>query len=66
MAQEQLLFRVLSLYKAFGAKAENIVMLDSKGVIRKDRDELSEEKAEFATARKIDTLDEAMKMPMYL
>ncbi|TBW30157.1 NADP-dependent malic enzyme [Gramella sp. KN1008] len=49
------------LYKAFGAKAENIVMLDSKGVIRKDRDNLSEEKAEFATARKIDTLEEAMK-----
>ncbi|HKJ49165.1 MAG TPA: NADP-dependent malic enzyme [Christiangramia sp.] len=49
------------LYKAFGAKAENIVMLDSKGVIRKDRDNLSEEKAEFATARKIDTLEDAMK-----
>jgi len=49
------------LYKAFGAKAENIVMLDSKGVIRKDRGSLSEEKAEFATSRKIDTLDEAMK-----
>ena len=49
------------LYKSFGAKAENIVMLDSKGVIRKDRDALSEEKAEFATARKIDTLEEAMK-----
>ena len=49
------------LYKAFGAKAENIVMLDSKGVIRKDRDNLSEEKEEFATSRKIDTLEEAMK-----
>ena len=49
------------LYKAFGAKAENIVMLDSKGVIRKDREDLSEEKAEFASDRKIDTLDEAMK-----
>lgn len=49
------------LYKSFGAKAKNIVMLDSKGVIRKDRDALSEEKAEFATARKIDTLEEAMK-----
>jgi malate dehydrogenase (oxaloacetate-decarboxylating)(NADP+) len=48
------------LYKAFGAKAENIVMLDSKGVIRKDRPNLSSEKEEFATARKIDTLDEAM------
>ncbi len=49
------------LYKAFGAKAENIVMLDSKGVIRKDRESLTEEKQEFATDRKIDTLEEAMK-----
>lgn len=49
------------LYKAFGAKAENIVMLDSKGVIRKDRPNLSEEKMEFASSRKIDTLEEAMK-----
>ncbi|TDT46878.1 malate dehydrogenase (oxaloacetate-decarboxylating)(NADP+) [Maribacter spongiicola] len=48
------------LYKAFGAKAENIVMLDSKGVIRKDADNLSSSKIEFATDRKIDTLDEAM------
>ena len=49
------------LYKAFGAQGKNIVMLDSKGVIRKDRDHLSIEKDEFATHRKIDTLDEAMK-----
>lgn len=49
------------LYKAFGAKAENIVMLDSKGVIRKDRENLTEEKLEFATSRKIDTLEQAMK-----
>lgn len=49
------------LYKAFGAKDENIVMLDSKGVIRSDRGNLSKEKAEFASDRKIDTLDEAMK-----
>lgn len=49
------------LYKACGAQSENIVMLDSKGVIRDDRDSLSEEKAEFATHRKIDTLDEALK-----
>ncbi|TLP82276.1 NADP-dependent malic enzyme [Maribacter sp. ACAM166] len=48
------------LYKAFGAKAENIVMLDSKGVIRKDAENLAESKKEFATDRKIDTLDEAM------
>ncbi|MFK7812233.1 MAG: NADP-dependent malic enzyme [Maribacter sp.] len=49
------------LYKAFGAKAENIVMLDSKGVIREDRENLTTEKKEFASDRKIDTLDEAMK-----
>ncbi len=48
------------LYKAFGAKDENIVMLDSKGVIRKDRENLSKEKLEFASDRKIDTLEEAM------
>jgi len=48
------------LYKAFGASAKNIVMIDSKGVIRSDRDNLSSEKLEFATDRKIDTLDEAM------
>ena len=48
------------LYQAFGAKRENIVMLDSKGVIRTDRDNLTSQKGEFATDRKIDTLDEAM------
>ena len=48
------------LYKAFGAMPENIVMLDSKGVIRKDRENLSKEKLEFASDRKIDTLEEAM------
>lgn len=48
------------LYKAFGASPENIVILDSKGVIRLDRDQLTDEKKEFATHRKIDTLEEAM------
>ncbi|MDX1364265.1 NADP-dependent malic enzyme [Arenibacter latericius] len=48
------------LYKAFGAKDENIVMLDSKGVIRRDRPNLSGEKLEFATDRQINTLEEAM------
>jgi malate dehydrogenase (oxaloacetate-decarboxylating)(NADP+) len=48
------------LYQTFGANAKNIVMLDSKGVIRSDRESLSSQKAEFATDRKIDTLDEAM------
>src|SRR5690606_22053506 len=48
------------LYQSFGAKRENMVMLDSKGVIRQDRENLSAEKGEFATHRKIDTLEEAM------
>ncbi len=49
------------LYQSFGARKENIVMLDSKGVIRKDRDNLSSQKAEFASDRKINTLEQAMK-----
>ena len=49
------------MYKAFGAKAENIIMLDSRGVIRLDREELPKAKKEFATALKIDSLDEALK-----
>ncbi|PIF00851.1 MAG: NADP-dependent malic enzyme [Maribacter sp.] len=49
------------LYKAFGVKAGNIVMVDSKGVIRKGRNDLSPEKKEFATGRKIDTLAQAME-----
>ena len=48
------------LYKAFGASPKNIVMLDSKGVIRSDRDSLTKEKLEFASDRKIDTLSEAL------
>jgi malate dehydrogenase (oxaloacetate-decarboxylating)(NADP+) len=49
------------LYKALGAKAENIIMLDRKGVIRKDREDIAAEKLEFATSRNIRTLEEAMK-----
>ncbi|MGB5357527.1 MAG: malic enzyme-like NAD(P)-binding protein, partial [Eudoraea sp.] len=49
------------LYRAFGALGKNIVMLDSKGVIRADSETLSPEKKEFATQRKIDTLEEALK-----
>ncbi len=48
------------LYKKLGVKAENIVMLDSKGVIRKDREHLPPTKAEFATGRDIHTLEEAI------
>ena len=48
------------LYLSLGAKKSNIVMLDSKGVIGEDRDNLSNEKAFFATDSNIHTLDEAM------
>ena len=49
------------LYIALGAKQENIVMLDSTGVIRADRSDLDDNKKLFATKRDIHTLDEAMK-----
>src|SRR5699024_10257458 len=49
------------LYKSFGVKAENLIMTDSKGVIRKDRETLSEQKKEFATSRNLNTLEEAME-----
>ena len=49
------------LYKAFGVKPENIVMTDSKGVIRKDRTNLTPQKDEFATSRDLHSLEDAMK-----
>lgn len=50
------------LYCSLGAKHENIVMLDSRGVIYKGRDHVNEQKAEFATDRTdIHTLEEAIK-----
>ena len=48
------------LYKSFGLNNDNIVMLDSKGVINKKRKDLNISKAEFATSRKISTLEEAI------
>lgn len=49
------------LYCSFGARKENIVLLDSRGVIRVDRENLTEQKREFATTRDIHTLEEAVK-----
>lgn len=49
------------LYKKIGIQSENIIMCDSKGVIRKDRDNLSSQKEEFATDIDVYTLEEAMK-----
>ena len=50
------------LYMAIGANKENIVMLDSKGVISTSRTDLNEQKKFFATTRTdIHTLEEAVK-----
>ena len=49
------------LYVAIGARRENILMLDSKGVITDDREGLNEQKKMFATSRKdVHTLAEAI------
>lgn len=50
------------LYVALGVKKENILMLDSHGVITKDRTDLNPQKEMFATDRKdVHTLEEAIK-----
>jgi len=49
------------LYMALGAKRENIVMLDSKGVIRIDRKNLSKEKKAFATDKNLNSLKDSLK-----
>ncbi len=49
------------LYIALGVLCENIVMVDSNGVIRADREGLDGTKKQFATVRNIFTLEEAMK-----
>ncbi|MBP3943148.1 NADP-dependent malic enzyme [Sphingobacteriaceae bacterium WQ 2009] len=49
------------MYESIGARKENIVMIDRKGVIRTDRSELDEVKAAFATNRDIHTLADAVK-----
>ncbi len=49
------------LYLALGVKKENLVMLDSKGVIRNNREGLEGNKELFATNRRCETLEDAMK-----
>ncbi len=49
------------LYVALGAKTENIMMLDSKGVIKPSRGNLTEQKAFFANEVGPSTLAEAIK-----
>lgn len=47
-------------YISLGVNPQNIVMCDSKGVIRKDRTDLNPQKREFATSRDVDTLSDAL------
>ncbi|QSE97496.1 NADP-dependent malic enzyme [Fulvivirga lutea] len=49
------------IYTSLGAKHKNIIMCDSKGVINKSRENLDESKAEFATDKDLDTLEDAVK-----
>ncbi|MBD5310492.1 MAG: NADP-dependent malic enzyme [Bacteroides sp.] len=48
------------LYVSLGVNPKNVVMCDSKGVIRSDRENLNSQKKEFATDRDIHTLEEAL------
>lgn len=49
------------LYTSLGVKKENIVMVDSKGVVNTKRKDLNKFKLEFVTSRDIDTLADAVK-----
>jgi malate dehydrogenase (oxaloacetate-decarboxylating)(NADP+) len=48
------------LYITLGARYENIVMCDIKGVLRKDRDDLDESQLPFATERDLHHLADAI------
>ncbi|MFH6984525.1 NADP-dependent malic enzyme [Marinoscillum luteum] len=49
------------LYTSLGARKENILMTDSKGVVKKSRGNLDESKARYATDREdVDTLEDAL------
>ena len=49
------------LYIKVGVRPENIVMCDSKGVIRADRTDLNPYKKKFVTSRDLHTLEDAIK-----
>ncbi|NUM31311.1 MAG: NADP-dependent malic enzyme [Bacteroidetes bacterium] len=49
------------LFVSLGVNIKNIVMLDSKGVINNSRKDFDQNKLFFATSRKIETLEEAIK-----
>ena len=49
-----------NFYKTLGVKPENIIMLDSKGVLHADRTDLNEIKKQFITDKPVHTLQEAI------
>ena len=51
----------LKMLITMGVKRENILMCDSKGIVRRDRDSLSTEKVEFAQDTSMATIDEAIE-----
>jgi malate dehydrogenase (oxaloacetate-decarboxylating)(NADP+) len=50
-----------NLYVAFGVKAENIVMFNSKGPLRKDDPKVTDMQRKYATDKQFDSLADAMK-----
>jgi malate dehydrogenase (oxaloacetate-decarboxylating)(NADP+) len=51
----------IQLYESLGAKHENFLVFDRKGVLHKGRTELEDFKLKFANAKNEMTLDQAMK-----
>ncbi len=49
------------LYLSLGIRKENVVMCDSKGPVTTDRTDLNKFKREFATNRKLKSMEEAVK-----
>ncbi len=50
----------IKLYLALGVKPENVVMLDSTGVLNRSRKNLNAIKQQFVTDREINTLEESL------
>ena len=51
----------IEIYEALGAKTENVLMFDSKGLIHHNRTDLDERKKRFAVKRKDISLEDAFK-----
>lgn len=49
------------LYISLGVNPENVIMIDSKGVLHVDRTDLNETKKQFVTDKPVHTLEEAIK-----